>query len=424
VTAQVTALVVGQNNREGLRLSVESLREHNRDVGLRVWYFDHDSTDGAAEWGRDHCDRVFRKTGPMGHHHGQALDLMVQAVTTPYALTLDNDVLSSGPTLARMIADLDAAGAFAAAPAAKEGMGEVDHFGRTLVGQPRIDPCFALFRADRLAGMTRRVSFSPYECTNLAKFYDTGGMVRAAAEGAGLGVLDLPWVWEAIRHYGSMTWASFAPPDSPVGRLYAERRKWLLDDLAAFDAAFGKDVEVVVARYAEPMDWTARLAPAKITVYDKSEYPLPGTTPLPNVGREAHTYAEHVARRYDDLAAVTVFTQGRPFDHAPDLATAALIPTARFTPHGPHRLETDHDGGACHPGLPVGRTYEELTGRPFPGTALFAPGAVFSAHRETLRAYPRDWWRRLADLLAAPHTQTWGAWTMERLWAVVLTAER
>ena len=46
--------------------------------------------------------------------------------------------------------------------------------------------------------------------------------------------------------------------------------------------------------------------------------PAPDSVPLSNRGREAHTYAHHVATRYNELAEVTVFTQGNPFDHVPD----------------------------------------------------------------------------------------------------------
>lgn len=79
-------------------------------------------------------------------------------------------------------------------------------------------------------------------------------------------------------------------------------------------------VEVVVARYREDVSWTAALG-LPVTIYDKSGQP--GPLALPNIGREAHTYLTHILRRYDSLAAYTVFVQGAPFEHMEPGATPA-----------------------------------------------------------------------------------------------------
>ncbi len=79
-------------------------------------------------------------------------------------------------------------------------------------------------------------------------------------------------------------------------------------------------MELVVARYREDLRWLKRVpASIRIAVYDKSGAASAGHCPLPNAGREAQTYLHHIAHRYDALAEWTVFAQGRPFDHAPDL---------------------------------------------------------------------------------------------------------
>jgi len=77
--------------------------------------------------------------------------------------------------------------------------------------------------------------------------------------------------------------------------------------------------ELVVARYDEDLAWLKR-APREflVTVYDKGDGSS-GGVPLSNEGREAHTYLHHLTERYESLADVTVFVQGHPFDHAPDL---------------------------------------------------------------------------------------------------------
>ena len=79
------------------------------------------------------------------------------------------------------------------------------------------------------------------------------------------------------------------------------------------------ELELVVARHTEDLKWLRRVPrPFRVSVYDKGG-DLEDAIPLENVGYEAHTYLHHIVTRYDTLATVTVFAQGRPFDHVPDL---------------------------------------------------------------------------------------------------------
>ena len=81
------------------------------------------------------------------------------------------------------------------------------------------------------------------------------------------------------------------------------------------------DVDIVVARYSEDVDWLGDLAHHCI-IYNKwhpatleDEYKYKRVVQLPNVGRESHTYLYHIVENYDNLAPVTVFTQARIEDH-------------------------------------------------------------------------------------------------------------
>lgn len=86
-----------------------------------------------------------------------------------------------------------------------------------------------------------------------------------------------------------------------------------------------RTVDLVVARWQEDLAWLRRVPrPVRVWIYNKGPEvvpPRPATSviPLPNVGREAHTYLHHLVTRYEELADLTVFVQGRPFDHVPDL---------------------------------------------------------------------------------------------------------
>jgi len=82
-------------------------------------------------------------------------------------------------------------------------------------------------------------------------------------------------------------------------------------------------LELVVCRCGEDLAWTRNVPRGlPVTVYDKTPAPAapwPGATTLPNVGREAHAWLHHLTERYDSLADWTVFAQGHPFDHAPEM---------------------------------------------------------------------------------------------------------
>lgn len=424
---RVTAIVVTQGMREALRLAVDSLRHYNKDVDFGVWCWVNQSDDGgdAQRWAEANCDRVFYKTEDFGHYHGRPLDVMSQEVRTPYTLVMDNDIWVKGPFLAKMIKALEEAGghSFAACGLMHDDMGTVDHFGRLLHGRRRIDPSCALFRAEPLARMTGRVTFSPYECVATGSFYDTGGMITAAAEGAGFSIAQCPWLPETVLHFGCLTWASNAPEGSKTQRIGLGRQEAVRSAAGEFYMGLPQEKEIVVAKYKEDVSWTTGL-PYKVTVYDKSDAVTGNAVKLPNVGREAATYAHHVATNYDRLADVTVFTQGRYADHAPDLLEDIREPVTRFTAYGQHTLESFATGDANHPGLPLADFFCELTNRCMPHKVTFKPGAIFAATRDTLRQYPQAWWVRLTEKLVAPSTQTWAPWTIERLWKELLVGQR
>lgn len=85
--------------------------------------------------------------------------------------------------------------------------------------------------------------------------------------------------------------------------------------------------QLVVAKYKEDVSWLANVnIPA--VVYDKCpevrpEIDLPNVlfieTPNVRNGREAHSYLTHISSNYDNLADVTFFVQGDPFEHSPRL---------------------------------------------------------------------------------------------------------
>lgn len=198
-------------------------------------------------------------------------------------------------------------------------------------------------------------------------------------------------------------------------------------------------IELVVSRFGEDLRWLRRVPPGiRITVYNKGGTPAlpegfperPGLTvePLPNEGREAHTYLTHLHARHGDPSPVTVFCQGHPFDHAPDfhdrlraLADGNEWPEPflwygfleetddpfgkrLFVPwsKNPERLE-----------LTTGRLHEELFREPSPEWFHFRGGAQFAVSRRAVMGRPGEFYRKALDLsLSLPLA----AHSYERLW--------
>ena len=77
--------------------------------------------------------------------------------------------------------------------------------------------------------------------------------------------------------------------------------------------------ELVIARYNEDLSWTTTINDPDVycTIYNKGKpIDLP-CIPLPNIGRESHTYLQHIINNYNNLADITIFCQGDSIFHSP-----------------------------------------------------------------------------------------------------------
>lgn len=194
-------------------------------------------------------------------------------------------------------------------------------------------------------------------------------------------------------------------------------------------------LELVVARHTEDLAWLRRVpGEFRVTVYNKGD-DIPNANPLPNIGREAHTYLHHLTGRYETLADVTVFVQGHPFDHAPDLhARLRALAEGRESVADFHWLgflaDTDDARGrrlfvpwSKNPDrteLPLDDFHQQLFGQPGPELYRFFVGAQFAVTREAARRRTADFYRRAgvmaSDFPLAPHC-------FERCWDRVFAAD-
>lgn len=180
--------------------------------------------------------------------------------------------------------------------------------------------------------------------------------------------------------------------------------------------------ELVVARYNEDLAWLKRVPKGfRITVYNKGDESKGGVL-LKNEGREAHTYLHHLIGRYDSLADVTVFTQGHPFDHAPDLHkrlkayangtdTVADFYWLGFLadtddPRG-RRLFVPWSKNPERQELKLDEFHRELFGEPGPDAYRFFVGAQFAVTRAAAHRRSPEFYAKAAGIAVrfplAPH---------------------
>jgi len=199
-----------------------------------------------------------------------------------------------------------------------------------------------------------------------------------------------------------------------------------------------RKVELVVCRYGEDLAWIRNVPRGlTVTIYDKTPSPSPcwpASVPLPNLGREAHAWLHHLTDRYQSLADWTIFAQGHPFDHAPDMH--GIIRQAVLSENPPPSFqwlgflwETDDARGYpsfVHWSKNPGRRELDLDGffrllweEPAPEKIRYVGGGQFILSREFAHQRPRGFYERARQLaLNFPDA----AHAFERTWDRVFLA--
>jgi len=203
-----------------------------------------------------------------------------------------------------------------------------------------------------------------------------------------------------------------------------------------------RTIDLVVARYQEDLQWLRRVPRhVRVWVYNKGpevdvHRPQAVLASLANVGREAHTYLHHIAAHYDAWADLTVFVQGKPFDHVPDLHRVlrgwaeGSEPAEAFRWLGFLIDRDDADGvrlfqkWSKNPEgrpLPMRAFWPRVFGAaPCPESFVFYGGANWMARAAVLRGRPRAFYEQAlqvaADFPDAAHC-------FERCWDRVLGVE-
>ncbi|KAI4205504.1 MAG: hypothetical protein LQ350_000283 [Teloschistes chrysophthalmus] len=214
------------------------------------------------------------------------------------------------------------------------------------------------------------------------------------------------------------------------------------------------EFEIVVAHYNEDISWLAKHS-SECCVYTKgpaknSPDPPFTFTPLPNIGREGHTFLYHIVNHYDDQADVTLFVQGRIDDHV-DLSVDEMKAKSLAASIGqvctfPFReLEHfDHWEGIPWEEYPCWQRWSSMETAKMKETPLqyfqkyiseseripaavgFAPGAIFAVRKETIQQHSKAYFERLLEKMFLgdmAHVNPETGHYMERFWLAMFNPD-
>ncbi len=190
-------------------------------------------------------------------------------------------------------------------------------------------------------------------------------------------------------------------------------------------------IQYVIARYQEDISWANSVS--NCIIYNKSTS-QPNTihpvVSLPNVGREGHTYLHHIISNYDKLDDYTVFLQGYPFDHSPQLEDKLKnfvkqideekkeIP---FEYISQKIVSSNIERCPCDITLNLIPTYKAVFGldkttHPF----TFGAGAQFIVSKNTILSRPKSFYENMIKLLDYDVNPSEG-FIIERFWNMIFT---
>ena len=168
---------------------------------------------------------------------------------------------------------------------------------------------------------------------------------------------------------------------------------------------------IVVARYNEDVEWTRRFP--NVLIYNKgdslnTEVPLYNEILLENIGREGHTYYKYICDNYDNLEDYTVFLQGEPFYHSPN-----LLLNLEYLVKNIHNMEFDFKYLSetlkdcsleqCHfslEPLPLKDVYEKLFEKRIDNLSfIFGAGAQYVVSKDAIRKRPREFYMKIVEML-------------------------
>jgi|UniRef100_A0A6C0D959 hypothetical protein len=167
---------------------------------------------------------------------------------------------------------------------------------------------------------------------------------------------------------------------------------------------------IVVARYNENVEWTKLFSNINVIIFNKGTKLKDGYNEilLNNVGREGHTYYKYICDNYDNLEDYTVFLQGNPFDHSPNLVpnlykyifNRELSIDFEFLSEDILTSTLDLERSRYWHCKNIHNTYERIFGKKFDSKeCIFGAGAQFIVSKNKILKNKKEFYENIVKIL-------------------------
>ena len=158
-------------------------------------------------------------------------------------------------------------------------------------------------------------------------------------------------------------------------------------------------MKIIVSRYTECVDWTKQFP--NVIIYNKG-YTLNNYNNevlLDNVGREGHTYYKYICDNYDNLEDYTIFLQGNPFDHSPNIIhnlnkyinNKELCIDFEFLSEAIHYSSLDLECSRYYQCINIHKNWERVFGIICDSNeCIFGAGAQFIVSKTQILKHPKE----------------------------------
>lgn len=186
---------------------------------------------------------------------------------------------------------------------------------------------------------------------------------------------------------------------------------------------------IVVARYNENLEWAKQFL--NVIVYNKGDTLTDDFNQifLNNVGREGHTYYKHIYDNYNNLTDYTIFLQGDPFPHSPNIISNLnkyvnnKDLSIDFEFLSEEILNCNLSGCPRHWGIPLIETYEKLFNeRKEDMEFQFGAGAQFIVSKKQILQRPKKFYLKIIEMLENDNNPIEG-FVIERFHKLILNRD-
>lgn len=166
---------------------------------------------------------------------------------------------------------------------------------------------------------------------------------------------------------------------------------------------------IVVSRFNENVEWTKQFS--NVIIINKGKPLLTYNERfLNNVGREGHTYYKYIYDNYENLSDYTIFLQGNPFDHSPNIISNINkyinkyinkeLTDFEFLSESIHYSSLNQERNTYWQCKHIHRDWKRVFGEELDNhECIFGAGAQFIVSKTKILKHPKEFYNNIVKML-------------------------